>query len=114
MRTLRNWIVLSLILIGVRASTTVAQQLPPETLARFYINEADYWTDVGKYLEAMEDLNTALDLAQTNATRAEVMALRATLRSTFLDDPQTAAQDYGAIIGNFAATPFYEPALYQS
>src|SRR3954468_7341980 len=104
MKSVRFLIMLSLIGAGLRATTatSAAQQLPAQTLARFYINEADYWTDVGKYLEAMEDLNTAFDLAQNNDTRAEVMSLRATLRATFLDDSSAAAQDYGAIIANFA------------
>jgi stage II sporulation protein D len=91
-----------------------AQILPPDAVARFHINEANYYVDVGKYLEAIEDLNTAFDYSQAAAIKAEALSLKANVLSTFLDNPQGAVQDYNNILQNFAATPFYEPAIFQS
>jgi stage II sporulation protein D len=94
--------------------TARAQVLPPDAVARFHINEANYFVDVGKYLEAIEDLNTAFDYSQAAAIKAEALSLKANVLSTFLDNPQAAGQDYNNILQNFAATPFYEPAVFQS
>jgi len=91
-----------------------AQVLPPDAVARFHINEANYYVDVGKYLEAIEDLNTAFDYSQAAAIKAEALSLKANVLSTFLDNPQAAGQDYNNILQNFVATPFYEPAIFQS
>jgi stage II sporulation protein D len=91
-----------------------AQVLPPDAIARFHINEGNYYADVGKYLEAVEDLNTAFDFAQAPAIRAEASSLKASVLSTFLDNPQAAIQEYNNILQNFVATPYYEPAIFQT
>ena len=91
-----------------------AQALPPDAIARFHINEGNYYADVGKYLEAIEDLNTAFDYGQAAAIKAEALSLKANLLATFLDNPQAAIQEYNNIIQNFAASPFYEPAIFQA
>jgi stage II sporulation protein D len=91
-----------------------AQVLPPDAVARFHINEANYYVDVGKYLEAIEDLNTAFEYSQAAAIKAEALSLKANVLSAFLDNPQAAGQDYNNILQNFVATPFYEPAIFQS
>ncbi|MBM3803388.1 MAG: SpoIID/LytB domain-containing protein [Acidimicrobiia bacterium] len=92
----------------------VAQVLPPDAIARFHINEANYYVDVGKYLEAIEDLDTAFEYSQAAAIKAEALSLKANVLSTFLDNSQAAAQEYNNILQNFVATAFYEPAIFQS
>src|SRR3989442_10997487 len=101
-------------LIVIMSGSLSAQALPPDAIARFHINEANYYADVGKYLEAVEDLGTAFDFAQGAAIKAEALSLKANVVATFLDNPQAAGQDYNNILQNFAATAFYEPAIFQS
>ncbi len=109
-----RWMILTLLFAAGFPAESRAQQLPPDAMARFYINEASYWTDVGKYLEALEDLNTAFDTAQDPAIRAEASSQKATLLLTFLDDPPAAVREYDGILQNFQNTAFYEPAIFQS
>src|SRR6516164_4297786 len=105
---------ISILFIFFLTTPIFAQVLPPDAIARFHINEANYYADVGNYLEAIEDLNTAFDFGQGAAIKAEALSLKANLVATFLDNPQAAIQDYNNILQNFAATPFYEPAIFQA
>ena len=104
---------LIILLLSLRAYT-FSQVLTPDAIARFHINEANYLADVGKYLEAIEDLNTASGFAETAAIKAEAVSLKANLLSVFLDNPQTAMQAYDNIIRDFTATAYYEPAIFQA
>src|SRR5262249_31225536 len=104
---------LIILLLSLRAYT-FSQVLTPDAIARFHINEANYLADVGKYLEAIEDLNTASGFAETAAIKAEAVSLKANLLSVFLDNPQTAMQAYDNVIRDFAATAYYEPAIFQA
>lgn len=91
-----------------------AQELPPDAIARFHINNASYLADVGKYLEALEELNTAFDFCQSDGIKAEALSLKANLLSAFLDNPRAALDDYNRILQSFGGTPLYEAAIFQS
>ncbi len=113
MRILRSTLVLAVIV----TLTGLGQQAPqpsPDVVARFHINDADYLADVGKYLEALEELDTAYNYSESAAIKAEALSSKAVLLSGFLDNPQAAILQYDTIIQNFAAPPSYEPALFQS
>jgi stage II sporulation protein D len=96
------------------AALLQAQQAPPDVIARFHINNASYLADVGKYLEALEELDTAFEYSVDTAIKVEALSSKATLLTGFLDNPPAALAQYDTIIQNFQATPSYAPALFQS
>ena len=91
-----------------------AQALPPDAIARFHINNANYMTDVGKYLEALEELETAYDFSTGAEIKAEAASLKGLLLASFFDNPTAAAAEYNGILQNFPASAFYAPAMFQS
>lgn len=101
---------------GVRAPRLQAQApaTQADVIARFHINEAGYFADVAKYLEALEQLDTAFNYSAAPAIKSEALSSKASILAGFLDDPQGAIQQYNTIIQNFQGTPAYQPALYQS
>ncbi|WP_244512241.1 SpoIID/LytB domain-containing protein [Maridesulfovibrio ferrireducens] len=76
-----------------------AQQYSPSDLedqvqAQWHINYASYLIDIGKYFEALEQYDTAIDYSPLAKTRAHAMFGKAMVLSTFLDDPEKAAEIY--------------------
>ncbi len=62
--------------------------------ARYDINEATYLIEVGKYMEALENYESALELSALPKTRIDAMLAKATLLSAFLDAPEKALEVY--------------------
>ena len=62
--------------------------------ARYDINEASYLIEVGKYMEALENYQSALELSTFPKTRIDALLAKATLLSAFLDAPEKALEVY--------------------
>ena len=62
--------------------------------ARYDINEAAYLIEVGKYMEALEDYQSALELSIIPKTRIDALLAKATLLAWFLDAPKEALSVY--------------------
>ncbi len=62
--------------------------------ARYDINEAAYLIEVGKYMEALENYQSALELSVIPKTRIDALLSKATLLSAFLDAPEKALEVY--------------------
>ena len=71
-----------------------AETLEKEHLARYCINYASYLIDVGKYLEALENLETAAETTGVAKTRTDALLSKATLLASFLDAPEQALKVY--------------------
>jgi len=65
-----------------------------EHAARYDINEAAYLIEVGKYMEALENYQSALELSVIPKTRIDALLSKATLLSAFLDAPKKALEVY--------------------
>lgn len=76
----------------------VALGAPPDPAqeheARYDINEAAYLIEVGKYMEALENYQSALELSHIPKTRIDALLSKATLLSAFLDAPEKALEVY--------------------
>ena len=73
----------------------LCRHVPPETLekehlARYCINYSSYLVEVGKYLEALENLETAAEVTTIAKTKNEALLSKATLLTAFLDAPEDA------------------------
>lgn len=72
-----------------------------EQLARWHINYASYLIDVGKYLEALENYQTAIEVTSLRKTKTDAMLAKATLLSSFLDADEEALKVYQEVGRNF-------------
>jgi len=76
-------------------STGLAQDdLEKAREARYDINYAYYLIEVGKYMEALENYETALELTSIPKIKIDALLAKATLLSSFLDAPQEALKVY--------------------
>src|SRR5262245_56943962 len=89
-----RFVVIALALSVVTGVRLGAQGLPPDAIARFHINNANYMTDVGKYLEALEELQTAYDFSTGADIKAEAASLKGVLLASFFDNPNAAIAEY--------------------
>lgn len=81
----------------VAACQSLAQQispLPPDAIARFHLNNGNYLVDVGKFLEAIEEFQSAQSVATAPEIKAESLSSEAQVRALFLDDPTGALRNY--------------------
>lgn len=69
-------------------------KLEKEQLSRYCINYAGYLIDVGRYLDALDNYETALEVTTIPKTKADAMLAKATLLSSFLDAPEEALKVY--------------------
>lgn len=93
-------IIRAILLLALAATGPVAAQqinLEQEHLARWHINYASYLIDVGKYMEALENYHTAIELTALPKTRSDAMLAKATLLSSFLDADEEALKVYQEI-----------------
>ena len=99
-------------------SLSVAQNFPvdveTERLARWYINYASYLIDVGKYMEALENYETAYEISKHPKIKVEALLGKAMLLATFLDAPEAALKTYRLIAEKYpdkAELALYRQAL---
>ena len=86
------------ILLSFPGATTQAQEdLEKEGEARYDINYASYLIEVGKYMEALENYETALELTSLPKTKIDALLAKATLLTSFLDAPEEALKVYRQI-----------------
>jgi len=85
------------------SGTPSAQEIDieQEQLARWHINYASYLIDVGKYLEALENYHTAIEVTALRKTKTDAMLAKATLLSSFLDADEEALKVYQEVGRNF-------------
>ena len=95
------------------AGAVAAQEinLEQEQLARWHINYASYLIDVGKYMEALENYDTAIELTSLRKTKSDALLAKATLLSSFLDADEEALKAYREVRKNFPEGA--EIALYR-
>lgn len=86
----------------------------PIILARWNINYGHYLADAGKYKEAMEVLQIAIDLTEFPDTSADAHLERGTILSRYLNQPDEALKEYQAVIDKYSQMPQKENAIYSS
>ncbi len=107
-------LVLLLLLFTLVTHSSLAWDVNNERLARWYINYASYLIDVGRYMEALENYETAYEISSYPKTRAEALLSKAMLLSTFLDAPEEALKVYQKVEREFpekAEVAIYRQAL---
>lgn len=72
-----------------------------EQLARWQLNNAELLIDEGKYLEAIEFVNSAFKLTQHKTTRKDALLKKALLFSMFLDEEKKAIGIYEQVQDEF-------------
>jgi len=93
-------------------STCLAQvNLEREREARYDINYASYLIEVGKYMEALENYETAIELTSVEKTKIDALLAKATLLSAFLDAPEEALKAYREVYKKYPQAA--EIALYR-
>ncbi|MBI5892468.1 MAG: FecR domain-containing protein [Deltaproteobacteria bacterium] len=86
----------------------------PLILARWNINYGHYLADAGKYKEALEVLQIALDLTESPDTSADAHLERGTILSRYLNMPEDALKEYQTVIDKYSQMPQKENAVYSS
>ena len=95
------------------AQETDSAQTDALYFARWNINYGEYLLDVGKYLEALEAFQTALEAAPSPQVRAEAALQRASTFAIFLDAYDEARREYEQILQDQAQMPQRETARYR-
>jgi len=98
----------------LRARAQESGSLPADAIARFHLNNGSYLVETGKFLEAIEEYQTAQSVATGEQIKAESLSAEAQVRALFLDDPAGALRVYGQVLARYRETAFYETALFQS
>lgn len=104
-------IVIPTIINAADTNKTQAASVSPEYLAQWNLNYANYLTDVGKYLEALESYETALEATDNKTIQGNVLMHKASLLSSYLDAPAEALKVYDKLIREYPLKS--EAALYQ-
>lgn len=81
--------------------------------ARQSIAEGKYYVEVGKYLDALEFFETALESTVNKYIVADALLQKATLFAHYMDKPEEAAKIYEEIFRKFPDLPQGETALYK-
>lgn len=85
-----------------------------EMAARWHFNYAGYLTDIGKYLEALENYDTSLELSGRPQTKIEALMGKALLLAEYLDAPDKGLEAYRKIEKDYpegAETALYRRSL---
>ena len=111
-RGVRHLILAALILACTSAAALGAMDAETEQLARWQLNNADLLVDEGKYMQAVEYIDSAYEISRYPKTRSDALLAKAMVLATFLDAPEEAIAVYGALAREFPA--YGEIADYQS
>ncbi|WP_419783416.1 SpoIID/LytB domain-containing protein [Maridesulfovibrio sp.] len=104
-------IVALLIPVAAHARKYSPIELEDQAQAQWHINYASYLIDIGKYFEALEQYDTAIDYSPVAKTRVHAMFGKAMVLSTFLDAPEKAADLYRMVGRNYP--DYADTALYR-
>ncbi|MGE4194224.1 MAG: SpoIID/LytB domain-containing protein [Pseudodesulfovibrio sp.] len=83
-----------------------------EQLARWQLNNADLLVDEGKYLEAVEYVDSSYEISRYPKTRRDALLSKAMILAIFLDAPMQAVEVYRQLAREFPETA--ETAAYQA
>ncbi len=97
MKKLIPFFALIIFLMSYPLDTQAQVNLERERVARYDINYASYLIEVGKYMEALENYETAIEVTTIEKTKIDALLAKATLLSSFLDAPEEALKTYREI-----------------
>ncbi|WP_223144593.1 SpoIID/LytB domain-containing protein [Deferribacter autotrophicus] len=95
------------------STTSGNREVSDILFARQSIAEGKYYVEVGKYLDALEYFETALEATSNKYIVADALLQKATLFAHYLDKPEEAANIYEEIFKRFPDLPQGETALYK-
>jgi len=84
----------------------------PNIVARFDINHGHYLADSGRYEEALQVFQIALDLTTLSDLRSDARLERGGVYGRFLNHPEAALAEYLLVLEEFPSGPQKETALY--
>ena len=111
-RKLGQNIAVFVLLVGLPFGVHAAMNAETEQLARWQLNNADLLVDEGKYMEAVEYIDSAFEMSQYPKTRSDALLAKAMVLATFLDAPAEAVKTYRQLAKEFPS--YHEIADYQS
>lgn len=82
--------------------------------ARWNINHGHYLADSGKYQDALNVFQIALDLTKVEAVRADAHMERGAVYARFLSNPELALAEYLLVLEEYPALPQAEFALFNA
>jgi len=85
-----------------------------DIIARWNINHGHYLADSGKYTDALQVFQTALDLTRIAEIRADAYMERGALYARFLNNPELALAEYLLVLEEYPTLPQAETALFTS
>ena len=106
------FIIVTLLVACASAPAFGGMDAETEQLARWQLNNADLLVDEGKYMEAVEYIDSAYEMNQFHKTRSDALLAKAMVMATFLDAPNEATATYQKLAIEFPA--YGEIADYQS
>ena len=83
-------------------------------VARWNLTNGKYLVDVGRYLEAIEAFDTALEMGTDADVRTEALLEKATAYAVFLDAPSDALKVYDDLIAQYPDSPAAESAVFRA
>jgi tetratricopeptide (TPR) repeat protein len=86
----------------------------PNIVARWNINYGHYLADSGKYEEALNVYQIALDLTTIPEIRGDARLERGTVYSRFLNNTEAALSEYLIVVEEYPTIPQREAALYHT
>jgi len=104
-------LIIPLLLLTLSGPARAEMDTAAEQLARWQLNNADLLVDQGRYMQAIEYIDSAYETSQYAKTRADALLSRAMVLGTFLDAPKEAANAYERLAREFPQ--YKETAAYQ-
>lgn len=86
----------------------------PNIVARWNLNYGHYLADKGKYEEAIQVFQIALDLTNVIEIKADARLERGTVYSRFLKNSEAALAEYLIVLEEYSMLPQRETALYHT
>lgn len=84
----------------------------PNIIARWDLNHGHYLADSGRYQEALQVFQIALDLSTVAEIRADARLERGGVYGRFLEHPEAALGEYLLVLEEYPALPQKEGALF--
>ena len=101
MKTITLFLTISALFMSHPATCPAQDDLERAREARYDINYANYLIEVGKYMEALENYETALELTSIPKIKIDALLAKATLLSSFLDAPEEALKVYREVYKDY-------------
>ncbi len=110
-------IVLVFMLLSPSGLFALEEDRPQEVsdlyFARYCISQGKYLIEIGKYLEAVEFFDTAIETTNVKAVVADALLQKATVLATYLDKPNEALEVLKKLVLEYPETRQAESALYK-